>query len=146
MHFGGALLIQGRPSPLPDPWAIPFAAYPVPSLPELNPTSRKGYMQHDPNAGLSQEKKPLAQARCPKSVVKNVRVTKQLTLALGGVGALARMIRAHLKVPQDRPVGTYHCVSRIVDRVFRLKEVEKEHFMKLRREYEEFCEVRALTT
>jgi glycerophosphoryl diester phosphodiesterase len=56
-----------------------------------------------------------------------------------------RIWRARLKVPQDRPVGFYHCVSRIVDRVFRLEEVEKEHFVKLMREYEEFCEVRVLT-
>jgi len=55
------------------------------------------------------------------------------------------MSRARLKVPPDRPVGTYHCVSRIVDQVFRLKEAEKEHFVKLMREYEEFCEVRVLT-
>ena len=45
------------------------------------------------------------------------------------------MRRARLKVPQDRPYGYCHCVSRIVDRVFRLKEAEKEHFVKLMREY-----------
>ena len=55
------------------------------------------------------------------------------------------MRRARLKVAQDRPVGFYHCVSRIVDRVYRLEEVEQEHFVKLMREYEEFCEVRVLT-
>ena len=55
------------------------------------------------------------------------------------------MRRARLKVPEDRPVGHYHCVSRIVDRLFRLEEAEKEHFVKLMREYEEFCEVQVLT-
>jgi len=55
------------------------------------------------------------------------------------------MRRARLKVSQDRPVGDYHCVFRIVDRLFRLEEVEKEHFVKLMREHEEFCEGRLLT-
>ena len=45
----------------------------------------------------------------------------------------------------DRPVGHYHCISRIVDRRFIFGEPEKEHFTQLMREYEGFCQVRVLT-
>lgn len=55
------------------------------------------------------------------------------------------MRRARLKVPADRPVGVYHCLSRVVDREFRLGDAEKEHFVKLLREYEAFCQVEVLT-
>jgi putative transposase len=55
------------------------------------------------------------------------------------------MRRARLKVSADRAVGYYHCLSRVVDRRFRLGELEKEQFVRFLREYEEFCEVRVLT-
>jgi len=55
------------------------------------------------------------------------------------------MRRARLKVPEDRALGYYHCVSRVVDRRRVLREVEKEHFVALMRECEAFCELRVLT-
>jgi len=55
------------------------------------------------------------------------------------------MRTARLKVPADRESGFYHCISRIVDRRFVIREVEKEHFVSLMRECEEFCEVKVLT-
>src|SRR5215510_1209926 len=55
------------------------------------------------------------------------------------------MRRARLTIPADRPVGYYHCLSRVVDRRFIFQEPEKEHFVKLMREYEAFCEVQVLT-
>ena len=50
-----------------------------------------------------------------------------------------------MKFPTDRPVGHYHCISRIVDRRFIFDEAEKEQFTRLMREYEVFCHVRVLT-
>jgi putative transposase len=50
-----------------------------------------------------------------------------------------------LEAKETRTLPYYHCVSRVVDRQFILHEVEKEHFVRLMREYEEFCEVRVLT-
>jgi len=55
------------------------------------------------------------------------------------------MRMARLKVPSDRPVGFYHCLSRVVDRRFVFDEVEKERFVALMRECERFCRVRVLT-
>jgi len=55
------------------------------------------------------------------------------------------MRQARLKVPSDRPAGYYHCLSRVVDRQFVLDAPVKEHFVKLMREYEAFCEVNVLT-
>ena len=55
------------------------------------------------------------------------------------------MRRARFKVPPDRPVGYYHCISRCVEGRFVFRDVESEHFLKLMREFEEFCEVRVLT-
>ncbi|MBL9126456.1 MAG: transposase [Verrucomicrobiales bacterium] len=55
------------------------------------------------------------------------------------------MRRARLRIPEDRPVGYYHCISRVVDRRFIFEEHEKEHFVRLLREYERFCRVRVLT-
>ena len=55
------------------------------------------------------------------------------------------MRQPRLKVPADWPVGYYHCLSRVVDRRFIFGEPEKEHFVKLMREYEAFCEVQVLT-
>ncbi len=50
-----------------------------------------------------------------------------------------------LKVPDDRPVGFYHCLSRVVDRRFIFDAAEKERFVALMRECERFCRVRVLT-
>lgn len=50
-----------------------------------------------------------------------------------------------MKVPADREVGFYHCLSRVVDRRFVLGDAEKEHFVSLMRECERFCRVRVLT-
>ena len=55
------------------------------------------------------------------------------------------MRRARMKVPVDRAVGYYHCLSRVVDRRFVLQAVEKEHFVALLRECEAFCGVQVLT-
>ena len=55
------------------------------------------------------------------------------------------MRQGRLKFPADRPVGHYHCISRIVDRRFIFEEAEKEEFVRLMREYEAFCQVRVLT-
>ncbi|MBL9127257.1 MAG: transposase, partial [Verrucomicrobiales bacterium] len=52
---------------------------------------------------------------------------------------------ARLRIPEDRPVGYYHCISRVVDRRFIFEDHEKEHFVRLLREYERFCRVRVLT-
>lgn len=57
----------------------------------------------------------------------------------------ANMRMARLKVPPDRESGFYHCMSRVVDRRFIFQEAEKERFVSLMREYEEFCEVRIVT-
>lgn len=48
-------------------------------------------------------------------------------------------------MPEDRPVGYYHCISRVVDRRFIFDTPEKEHFVALMRELEEFCDVQVLT-
>ena len=55
------------------------------------------------------------------------------------------MRQARLKVPPDRPVGYYHCISRIIQWQFLFGEVERERFVEILREYEEFCGVRVLT-
>ena len=62
-----------------------------------------------------------------------------------GVGRVADMRMARLRIPEDRPVGYYHCISRVVDRRFIFEDHEKEHFVRLLREYERFCRVRVLT-
>jgi len=49
------------------------------------------------------------------------------------------------KVAPDREHGYYHCLSRVVDGRFVLEEPEKEHFLRLLRECEAFCEVNVLT-
>jgi len=50
-----------------------------------------------------------------------------------------------MKVPEDREVGFYHCMSRVVDGQFIFKEAQKERFVAFMREYETFCEVSVLT-
>ena len=42
-------------------------------------------------------------------------------------------------------MGFYHCISRCGEGRFVFGDVESEHFLKLMREFEEFCEVRVLT-
>ena len=44
--------------------------------------------------------------------------------------SLAAMRMARLRVPRDRSVGFYHCVSRVVDRRFIFEMAEKEHFVR----------------
>ena len=55
------------------------------------------------------------------------------------------MRRARLKAPPDAKAAFYHCVSRVVDREFRLGEEEREKFVELMREYERFCGVKVVT-
>ena len=55
------------------------------------------------------------------------------------------MRQSRLKVPAERPVGFYHCISRIIQRQFFFGDVERERFVALLREYEAFCGVRVLT-
>src|ERR1700760_4992543 len=43
------------------------------------------------------------------------------------------------------PAAYYHCVSRVVDRRFILQDQEKEHFVRLLRAYETFCQVKVVT-
>ena len=54
------------------------------------------------------------------------------------------MRRGRMKMPEDRPMGYYHCISRIVDGRFIFDAAEKEEFCRLMREYEQFCELRVL--
>jgi REP element-mobilizing transposase RayT len=55
------------------------------------------------------------------------------------------MRKPRLKVSIDVPEGYYHCVSRVVDRRFIFREVEKQKFAALMRECEAFCRVQVLT-
>jgi REP element-mobilizing transposase RayT len=55
------------------------------------------------------------------------------------------MRMARLKVPSDRPVGFYHCFSRIVDKRRIFGPEEMEHFASILRECERFCRLRVLT-
>ena len=56
------------------------------------------------------------------------------------------MRKARLKAPADARTAFYHCVSRVVDKEFRLGEEEvKEKFVELMREYERFCGVKVVT-
>jgi hypothetical protein len=55
------------------------------------------------------------------------------------------MRRARLKAPKSHPVSYTHCVSRIVNRDFVLKEAEKTRFYNLMRMYEEFCGLRIVS-
>ena len=49
-----------------------------------------------------------------------------------------------LKIHPDRPIGFYHCLSRVVNRDFVLGDTEKSKFVELMREYEAFCGVEVL--
>lgn len=55
------------------------------------------------------------------------------------------MRMARLKVPEDREVGFYHCLSRVVDRRPIFRDAEKKHFVALMRECERFSRVRVVT-
>ena len=56
------------------------------------------------------------------------------------------MRKARLKAPANAKTAFYHCVSRVVDKEFRLGEEEaKEKFVELMREYERFCGVKVVT-
>lgn len=50
-----------------------------------------------------------------------------------------------LVAPDHYPRAYYHCMSRIVDGRFIFGAAEKEQFLKLLREYSEFCQIRVLT-
>src|ERR1700753_170483 len=43
------------------------------------------------------------------------------------------------------PAAYYHCVSRVVDRRFILQDQEREHFVRLLRAYEIFCQIKVVT-
>lgn len=55
------------------------------------------------------------------------------------------MRQSRLKAPKHHPIAYYHCVSRVVDRSFRLHEEEREMFVRLMRMYERLCQVRVVT-
>ncbi len=55
------------------------------------------------------------------------------------------MSTGRLLAPPEHASAVYHCVSRVVDRRFIFNGAEKEYFVRLLREAEEFCEVRVLT-
>jgi len=55
------------------------------------------------------------------------------------------MRQRRLKAPASFPVAHYHCLSRVVNRDFVFGPQEREHFVRLLREYERFCGVRVLT-
>ena len=42
------------------------------------------------------------------------------------------------------PVAYYHCISRVIERRFAFQDEEREHFVRLMRAYEGFCQVRIL--
>ena len=50
-----------------------------------------------------------------------------------------RMCRKTILAANERCSLNFHIVSRIVDRSFKLKEVERTMFVKMMREYEDFC-------
>ena len=56
------------------------------------------------------------------------------------------MRQRRLKAAAESPVAYYHCVSRVVDRAFKLADAEvKTVFVRMMREYERFCGVRVVT-
>ena len=56
------------------------------------------------------------------------------------------MRQGRLKAAPESPVAYYHCVSRVVDRAFKLADPEvKTVFVRMMREYELFCGVRVVT-
>ena len=56
------------------------------------------------------------------------------------------MRQGRLRAGPEMPVAYYHCVSRVVDRAFKLGDPEvKTVFVRMMREYERFCGVRVVT-
>ncbi|MBX3734364.1 MAG: transposase [Verrucomicrobiae bacterium] len=55
------------------------------------------------------------------------------------------MRQRRLKAPALFPVAHYHCMSRVVNRDFVFGPHEREHFVRLLRQYERFCGARVLT-
>jgi REP element-mobilizing transposase RayT len=55
------------------------------------------------------------------------------------------MRKGRLKLPSDQAAAWYHCISRVIQRQFLFGPDEKEQFVRILREYEDFCEVRILT-
>ena len=55
------------------------------------------------------------------------------------------MRQPRLKAPPGHPVGYHHVLSRVVNRDFVFGDCEREHFVRLMRQYESFCGVRVLT-
>ena len=56
-----------------------------------------------------------------------------------------RMRRDSFSAMQETGAVTYHCVSRIVDRVYRMGSKEKAYFVKVMRLFEDFCGVEVLS-
>lgn len=58
------------------------------------------------------------------------------------------MAKARILAPwvgEEAKLANYHCVSRVVERLFHFGKVEKEQFVKLMRIYEAFCGVKVLS-
>ena len=55
------------------------------------------------------------------------------------------MRQARIEVSGNRPVGYYHCVSRVIQWQLPFGDFERERFLEILREYEEFCGVHVLT-
>ena len=55
------------------------------------------------------------------------------------------MRQARMKISSKEDRAVYHCISRVVDRRFIFGPGEKERFVELMREYEQFCGVQVLT-
>ena len=56
------------------------------------------------------------------------------------------MRQGRLKAAPESAVAYYHCVSRVVDRAYKLADPEvKTVFVRMMREYERFCGVRVVT-
>ena len=61
---------------------------------------------------------------------------------------LVSMAKARILAPwvgKEEKSAIYHCVSRVVERRFHFKKLEKEQFIKYMRLYEAFCGVRVLS-
>ena len=58
--------------------------------------------------------------------------------------AAGSAVREVLAALEGKP-ALYHCISRVVDRTFRLGPDEKEQFVLRMRKLEAFCQVRVLT-
>ncbi len=52
---------------------------------------------------------------------------------------------ARMKPAAPTEAMYYHCITRVVNRDFLLGDMDREKFVRLMREYEQFCGVRVLT-